>query len=194
MIFKVSSGALRKELSRAFVAIKPNSIVPICANFKFQLEGNNLTVTATDLETTIMVNLVVQGEKDGVICIDANILTKYLKSLPEQPLLFEIDMEDCGVNIKNITGKCKVVGEDATPFPVQEDLNAPQTLSINSNLLKSVFVVGSACTISEDIGRPYFEGVSVKFLNGQMIVCSCDAFQLVRKKNPYLTKLSKVIL
>ena len=66
MKFKVSSNDLLKKLQIAAGAIGSNPVLPILEDFLFSVEGQNLTIAATDLETTISTMLeLVESESDG---------------------------------------------------------------------------------------------------------------------------------
>jgi DNA polymerase-3 subunit beta len=52
MKFIVSSAALLKELQMLGGVINSTNTLPILDNFLFEINGNNLTLTASDLETT----------------------------------------------------------------------------------------------------------------------------------------------
>ena len=52
MKFIVSSAALLKELQMLGGVINSTNTLPILDNFLFEINGNSLTLTASDLETT----------------------------------------------------------------------------------------------------------------------------------------------
>jgi DNA polymerase-3 subunit beta len=54
MKFEVSSSELLSQLQIASGAINPNPVLPILEDFLFDLNDNNLTITSTNLETTIV--------------------------------------------------------------------------------------------------------------------------------------------
>jgi DNA polymerase III subunit beta len=57
MKFVVSSSALLKQLSAISGVITTNPIVPILENFLFQINDGKLTITASDLQTSIIAGL-----------------------------------------------------------------------------------------------------------------------------------------
>ena len=52
------------------------------------MNGNQLILTASDLETTMSCTLDVESEDNGMIALPAKILLDTLKTFPEQPLTF----------------------------------------------------------------------------------------------------------
>ena len=53
MKFSVSSATLLKVLQKTSGAVGSNPVLPILEDFLFTLEGDQLTVASTDLETSI---------------------------------------------------------------------------------------------------------------------------------------------
>ena len=88
MKFIVSSAALLKELQMLGGVINSSNTLPILDNFLFELNGNSLTLSASDLETTFSTQLVVESESNSALALPARLLLDTLKTFPEQPLTF----------------------------------------------------------------------------------------------------------
>ncbi len=84
MKFIVSSSALLKQLSGINGVITTNPVVPILENFLFEIAENKLTVTASDLQTSMITELEIESKENGSIAVPARILMDTLKNLPEQ--------------------------------------------------------------------------------------------------------------
>ena len=82
MNFIVSSSYLLKNLNSISGVITSNPVVPILENVLFEIEGGNLLITASDLQTSVMVELQVESKEDGSVAIPAKILIETLKNLP----------------------------------------------------------------------------------------------------------------
>ena len=54
--------------------ITTNPVVPILENFLFELEKGGLTVTASDLQTSMITELQVEPKEKGSIAVPARIL------------------------------------------------------------------------------------------------------------------------
>ena len=92
MKFIVSSTSLLSHLQSISRVIGSKSTMPILDNFLFKVEDGKLTVTASDLETTLVTSLVLeQTEGEGLIAISAKMLLDILKEFSEQPLTFSIN-------------------------------------------------------------------------------------------------------
>ena len=91
MKFIVSSSKLLKQLQLIGGIIQSNNTLPILDNFLFELKQGELTVSASDLETMMSVNLEVESEDHGAAAVPAKTLLDTLKTFPEQPLTFTFD-------------------------------------------------------------------------------------------------------
>ena len=93
MKFIVSSSALLKQLQSINGVIASNPVVPILENFLFEINEGTLTITASDLETSMITEMHVEAKENGRIAAPARILLDTLKNLPDQPVTFTIDEE-----------------------------------------------------------------------------------------------------
>lgn len=62
MKFIVSTSVLLKQLSSISGVIASNPVVPILENFLFEIEDQILTVTASDLQTSIITTLEINAK------------------------------------------------------------------------------------------------------------------------------------
>ena len=65
MKFIVSSSALLKQLQAIAGVINPNNPLPILDDFLFEVEKGELTISASDLETTMITKIPVESKTSG---------------------------------------------------------------------------------------------------------------------------------
>ena len=117
MKFIVSSSELLSHLQSVSKAISGKSTIPILDSFLFELNKGELTITASDLESTLITKISLENiEGTGKIALEAKRLLDILKEFPEQPLTFEIDSETLSTNILSDNGKFSVVGSPADEY------------------------------------------------------------------------------
>src|SRR5690554_7729365 len=104
MKFIVSSSYLLKHLQVLGGILNNSNTLPILDNFLFNLDGNTLSVSASDLETTINSKLEVESHEKGKVCVPARLLLDTLKAFPEQPLTFIIEEKNI-IEISSNHGK-----------------------------------------------------------------------------------------
>lgn len=186
MKFIVSSSRLLKELQTIGGVIQTNNTLPILDNFLFDLNQNSLTVSASDLETTMSVSLEVESDSTGLVAIPARILLDTLKSLPEQPLTFVIDDKLSGVEMSSDYGKYALGCINGEEFPKLPEVEDPSSVTIPANTLataiqKTIFATGN------DELRPVMSGVFFQFSQTELIFVATDAHKLVRYKRTDMT-------
>jgi len=179
MRFIVSSGTLLKNLQSISGVISTNNVLPILESFLFDLKKNRLQVVSTDLETTMKVELDVQSTDENVLCVQAKVLLEYLKNLPEQPITFEVNMSDYGIDITSEQGKYKIVGEDAKNFPTEPKPDGTTSFTMSAAEL-SDGIAKTMIAVSNDDLRPAMSGVYFELSKNNMTLVATDAHRLVR--------------
>ena len=76
-----------------------SNTLPILDNFLFEIVDGQLTVSASDLETTMRTSLEVEANEASKIAIPAKLLLDVLKNLPDQPCTFLVDKTNYSVEI-----------------------------------------------------------------------------------------------
>lgn len=179
MKFVISSTSLLKQLNSVSGVIAPNPLVPILENFLFEIEKEKLTITASDLQTTIITQLSVESKENGSICIPAKILQDTLKNLPEQPVTFSIDENTYVITIRSNNGNYKLSGENATDFPKIPAIKNASKVDISSEVLTKALANTIFATSTEDL-RPAMTGVYFQLNETNLTFVSTDGHRLVR--------------
>lgn len=179
MKFIVSSSALLKQLSSINGVITTNPVVPILENFLFEIEGNNLTVTASDLQTSMITELEVEAKEEGSVAVPAKILLDTLKNLPEQPVTFSIDEGTYSVEISSDNGHYKLAGENATDFPKVPSVSADFSVELSTDVLARA-INNTIFATSNDELRPAMTGVYVNLTETNTTFVGTDGHKLIR--------------
>ena len=118
MKFTVSSSALLSLLATTGKVISNKNTLPILDYFLMELKGEDLTVTTSDLETTIIGHLKVDSvEQEGVIAAPAKLMLDSLKEFPEMPLEFEVNDSTWEIKVKWASGSLSIPGASAVSYP-----------------------------------------------------------------------------
>ncbi|WP_026755343.1 DNA polymerase III subunit beta [Sediminibacter sp. Hel_I_10] len=178
MKFIVSSTYLLKQLQVLGGVINNSNTLPILDNFLFELSGSNLTVSASDLETTMSATLEVESDEDGSIALPARLLLDTLKTFPEQPLTFVVE-DNNTVEISSNHGKYALAYADGQEFPKSVELDDPSKTTISGEILataisKTIFAAGN-----DDL-RPVMSGVFFQFSTEGLTFVATDAHKLVK--------------
>lgn len=182
MKFVISSTELLSHLQAVSRVISSKNTLPILDNFLFKLSNKELEITASDLESTLITRIALENaSEEGSIAIPARILTDALKEFPEQPLTFEINLDNFAVVINSETGKFNIVGQNGSDFPQLPDLKDEQKISFK--LSSDVLLAGISNTIfatADDELRPVMNGIFIELSPDNLTFVASDAHKLVR--------------
>jgi DNA polymerase-3 subunit beta len=179
MKFIVNSSALLKQLSSINGVITTNPVVPILENFLFEIKDGMLTVTASDLQTSMITEIAVESKESGSIAVPARILLETLKNLPEQPVTFSIEEESYSVEISSDNGRYKLAGENATDFPKVPSVSDDFSIEMSSDILASA-INNTIFATSNDELRPAMTGVYINLSDTNTTFVSTDGHRLIR--------------
>jgi DNA polymerase-3 subunit beta len=183
MKFVISSTDLLNHLQSLVKVINSKNTLPALDNFLFSLEGSELTITASDLDTTLITIVELEtAEGNGTIGIDARRLLSTIKEFNE-PLTLNIDTDTYNVDIISEKGKYSLVGIDGSEYP--EIPKLAKTGSTAVNLTAEAFVSSINNTlfaVSDDDIRPIMTGIFYGFNEERMVVAASDSHKLVRYK------------
>jgi DNA polymerase-3 subunit beta len=179
MKFIVSSSALLKQLQVISGALSTNTVLPIIENFLFEINGGNLTVSATDLQTTMTTSLAVEAKENGKIAVPSKILLDTLKTLPEQPITFTISSDNFSIEMTAGEGKYKLVGENGEDFPKIPKIEQAASLMISASVLSEA-ISKTIFAVSTDELRPAMTGVYCQMSTENLTFVATDAHKLVR--------------
>ena len=181
MKFTVSSSALLSLLATTGKVISNKNTLPILDYFLLELKGEELTVTTSDLETTLVGHLKVESvEREGVIAAPAKLMLDSLKEFPEMPLSIEVNDTTWEIKITWNSGHLSIPGASAVSYPSVQTLGAEcKTITLDVDLL----VGGISKTIfatADDEMRPVMNGVYFDFKEDSLTFVATDAHKLVK--------------
>jgi DNA polymerase-3 subunit beta len=182
MKFIISSTLLLKNLQSILGVINTNNTLPILDDFLFELENNSLTITSSDLETTMRVTVLTDlAEEQGTVAIPAKILVETLKTFPDIPVAFTINPENLMIELSAGEGKYKLSGHSSNEYPRIPPLEDTTSITFNSSLMaqainKTLFATGN------DELRLVLSGVFCELSPDDVTFVATDAHKLVRYK------------
>ena len=179
MKFSVSSSALLRQLQIASGAIGSNPVLPILEDFLFTIQGQELTIAATDLETSIITQLEVNADTNGKVAVPAKILLDTLKELPQQPITFTVNMENYGIEITSSYGKYRLAGENGEDFPNIPEPDAVDSVTLPNNVLAQAIGKTLFATSNDEL-RPAMTGVFLQVDFNKLTFVATDAHKLVK--------------
>ncbi len=192
MNFTVSSSLLSSRLQTISRVINSKNTIPVLDCILFELEGNKLTLTASDPDNTLNTSIeVVDCSEDFSFAISAKILIDSLKEISEQPLRFEVKKDTLETTIYYQNGKYGLVGQNADEYPGAAVLGeGTVSISVPTKVLSS----GISCSLfatADDEVRPVMCGVYFDFTPESITLVASDGHKLVRCRDYSVTGAEK---
>ena len=192
MNFTVSSSLLSSRLQTISRVINSKNTIPVLDCILFELEGNKLTLTASDPDNTLNTSIeVVDCSEDFSFAISAKILIDSLKEISEQPLRFEVKKDTLETTIYYQNGKYVLVGQNADEYPGAAVLGeGTVSISVPTKVLSS----GISCSLfatADDEVRPVMCGVYFDFTPESITLVASDGHKLVRCRDYSVTGAEK---
>jgi len=191
MKFIVNSVNLLKSVQALGGVLNSKNTLPILDNFLFQLAGNSLTITASDLETIMSVDLELEmADGDGQVAVPARLLIDTLKAFSNVPITFTV-ANDHKIELAAGDGKYNLSGYNAEEFPKQPEMGESVNVDLESSILvnainKTLFATGN------DELRPVMAGVYCDLHESDITFVATDAHKLVRYRRSNISPGSQV--
>ena len=184
MRFDVSSTALLSRLQSISKVIASKNSLPILDSFLFNLEGNKLTITASDAETRLVTSVdVMNAQGSGLFAVSAKILLDPLEELPEQPLTFDINDDNLEIFIHFQNGKYNFIGQKGDTYPQQKPLNENAiSIMMDAQMLLNGISRSLFATADDEL-RPVMNGIYFDIHTDDLTFVASDGHKLVRLRN-----------
>ena len=181
MKFSVSSSALLSLLATTGKVISNKNTLPILDYFLMELNGNELKVTTSDLETTLIGSITVDSvESEGTIAAPAKLMLDSLKEFSELPLTIDVNDKNWEIRINWKSGSLSIPGASAVSYPAVPQLSAEKKeLKLNVDTLvnginKTIFAT------ADDELRPVMNGIYFNLTSESFTFVGTDAHKLVK--------------
>ena len=180
MKFIVSRDVLLKNLNAVSGVLATNNSMTILDNFLFVVEGDKLTLTASDLETTMRAVVELSNvEGEGTVAVPSKILLETLKLLPETPIVFVFDLENNILKFTAAHGEYDSPCYQGNEYPRIQPIEDPKSFEIDAQILqravsKTLFATGN------DESRSNMTGVLCELSSEYITFVATDAHKLVR--------------
>ena len=186
MKFRCEREALAEALATAGrAATGRTGTLPVLSGLRLELSGDQLTVTGTDLDLTIQLEIAVGGEADGGVVLPARLSSDIVRSLPAGKV--EVDVTDDDVKISGGRSQFSVRPLSLDDYP---RLSAPASsaVTINAAAFGEALrqVVRAAST---DEARPILTGVLLTAENDGLRLVATDSYRLAVRDLPGVSVL-----
>ena len=183
MRFTVSSTALSSKLNALAKVINSKNSLPILADFLFDIQDNVLYLTASDSENVINTQMeLTESDANGRFAINNHDLLEAIKGFSEQPITFDVNLQDNIAKISYQHGLFALPVENADEYPQSQPITEGiNTIAMPSNVLADNINRSLFATAQDEL-RPVMNGIYFDLTPEHLAVVASDGHKLVRNK------------
>jgi DNA polymerase-3 subunit beta len=175
MKFTCTKENLFSSLSITSRAANKTTNLPILSNILLRATKTGLELTATNLEVAIVTTLRGRVEKEGVVAVNARLITEAVSFFSSDQV--EMELEDTNLVLRCGKHRTVIRGTAADDFPVIPEVTGGSEFTIPSQELKQALErVGFA--INPDENRPEIAGVYFNNQTDKLVVVGTDGYRL----------------
>ena len=161
MKFSLSSSELAERLQAIGKVINTKNQMSILDCFLFEVSGDTLKITASDNENTLVTTLKInEAGEDFRFAINAKTVLDAVKGIPEQPVTFNVDMQNFNTTVNYQNGHFSLVSQNADEYPSYTDFPEDSAeIKVDSKLLLDSVGRALYATAPTDSAHPVMSGV-----------------------------------
>ena len=176
MEITIQKSDLLKELSVTQGIVERKSTVPILGSFLFEATGNELLITATDLDLSLRTFCVAKVIKPGACTIPARKLYEYVRLLRDGEITIKL-LENHWVQIRSGRSNTKMVGMARDNFPALPLFPAQSAIQLPARTLQTM-ISRTIFAISQAESRYTLNGALLLIKPGSITMVATDGHRL----------------
>lgn len=176
MKFSVSKEKLNEGLQAVQNVVSTRTTLPILSNVLIQATESGLTLTTTDLDVGIRIQVEATVEKTGGTTLPARRLSSIVRELPSSDIQFEVDSKN-SASIRCGASFFKILGLPEEEFPPLSRFENARVFNIKQKELKDG-LKKTAYAISTDETRYVLNGVLHSFKENKLSLVATDGRRL----------------
>ena len=183
MRFTLSSTALSAKLTALSRVINSKNALPILGDFLFEINNNILYLTASDSENVMKTQVELTESDDNFrFAIGNHDMLEAIKGISEQPVTFDVSLEQNLVKISYQNGLFSLPIDNADEYPVAQPVGDFAKTIILSNAILAENINRSIFATAQDELRPVMNGIYFDLTADHLAVVASDGHKLVRNK------------
>ncbi len=182
MKFSCSTPDLLQSLQLVSRAIGSQQALPILGNILIEAQGRRCTVSATDLELSIITSFEAKIENEGSVTVPAKAILNFAQYNTDPEVLLETH-EGTILRCTSQHAKASIAGEAASEYPTIAAVEKQTAFTLPlTPLLHSLYLVTFASTRTSL--RPVLSGVFLRNEKNTVILVATDSYRLSEYKIP----------
>ncbi len=164
-------------IASRFIPMRPS--IPVLANVLLKSGKGSLSISATNLETSISVQVPAKTYGDWETTVPAKILSEFLNTTTGKEVSLEVEKESLKISTENASGK--ISGITASEFPKLPNEVQGSNLEFDQKELQEA-VNNVAFAASVDEGKPVLTGILLRNEADKTIIVATDGYRLGKKE------------
>ena len=177
MKVRIKQEDLSRVLNLVTGVVPTSSAIPVLSNLLLETEGENLKISATDLDISVISSVGCEIGKQGAITVAAKRLQEIVRELPDEDIDIQVDGEK--INITCSRSTFRMMGMEKDQFPKIADLAKEKKIELSGELLEKM-IKRSVYSVAKDDTRPVLSGVLWELGKGELAMVGTDGHRLAR--------------
>lgn len=176
MKLTINREKLVKPLQQVAGVVEKRQTLPVLSNVLLKVDSGVLTVTGTDLEVQLIVNLGVEGAENGETTVAARKILDICRELPEGAEI-ELILDGSKLLVKSGRFKSSLVTLPATEFPLVDTSAEELRVSLDSKRFKYLLDRTAFAMAQQDV-RYFLNGMLLEVSGQQVKAVTTDGHRL----------------
>ncbi|MGD9402446.1 MAG: DNA polymerase III subunit beta [bacterium] len=177
MKVRIKQDDLSRVLSLVTGVVPTSSAIPVLSNLLLETEGENLKISATDLDISVISSVGCEIGKQGAITVAAKRLQEIVRELPDEDIDIKVDGEKISITCSRST--FRMMGMEKEQFPKIANLVKEKKIKLSGDLLEKM-IRRSVYSVARDDTRPVLSGVLWELGGSEIAMVGTDGHRLSR--------------
>lgn len=188
MKFNILKSNLNDAIQHVAKAVSSRTTIQILSGIKMDLNGEGLTMTASDTDISIQCVIPIQEddveiiniEQEGSIVLPARIFVEMIRKMPDKFIEIEVD-PNFQTAIRSGSTELQLTGIDPEEYPLLPQLDEQQMLTMPVEKLNQL-ISETSFAVSPNESTPVLMGVQWQFSNQTITCTATDRHRLARRQ------------
>ncbi len=176
MKFSAAREAILSPLQAVIGVVERRQTMPILANVLLSARGDELALTATDLEVELVAKAKVSLQQGGEITLPGRKFLDIIRALPDGASV-TVTIEGERATVRSGKSRFTLATLPASDFPTVEDIKAQQSLEIGQSALKRLLDKTHFSMAQQDV-RYYLNGMLLEIAGKTLRTVATDGHRL----------------
>ena len=173
---------LAKGLSIVGHAVSTRTTLPILSHILLATEGDQLRLSATNLDIGITCQIPAQVKDEGTTTVPAKLFTDLISNLPAASVDLVLSPDTQTLKVNSQRSQASIRGMDPADFPGIPKAEGSESPVILDSATLHEMIEQTTFAAATDDARPVFTGVLARVQNDTLTFASADSFRLALRR------------